>query len=170
MRPETDGNANTMTRIGVISDTHGYLNPKVFDVFAEVQYILHAGDVGDDRILDELETIAPTHAISGNVDGIPIARRPVRFSKDIAGVRVCMTHGHLLDSEDYNLSAYRMFETDKPRAIVHGHTHVAKNKVIADVLFLNPGAACKPRFKDIPSVAILEIETSGDIFVRFVEL
>lgn len=159
-----------MTRIGLISDTHGWLNPKVLDVFADVQYILHAGDVGDDRILDDLEAMAPTYAVSGNTDGIPIARRPLRFSRELGGVRICMTHGHLLDSDDYNLSAYRLFEEDKPRVIVHGHTHRAKNKLIADVLFVNPGPACRPRFNDTASVAVLEILVDRSIEVRFVDI
>lgn len=159
-----------MTRIGLISDTHGYLNPRIFDVFAGVQYILHAGDVGEDRVLDELETIAPTYAVSGNVDGIPIKRRPLRFARELGGIKICMTHGHLLDSDEYNLSSYRMFEDEKPRVIVHGHTHQAKNKEIAGVLFVNPGSAARPRMDDEPSVAILEIETDGSVVVKFIGL
>ena len=54
-------------RIGVLSDTHGYLNPKIFDLFADVDLILHAGDIGDDRVLTDLEQFAPTRAVSGNV-------------------------------------------------------------------------------------------------------
>ena len=157
-------------RIGVLSDTHGYLNPKIFDLFAEVNLILHAGDIGDDRVLTDLEQFAPTRAVTGNIDGSPTTRRPLRFSEDIAGVRVCMTHGHLLDGDDYNLSAYRLFEAEKPRVIIHGHTHKAKNELIAGVLFLNPGAAGKARFNDIASVCILDFQTDGEIVPRFIKL
>ena len=157
-----------MTRIGLISDTHGTLNPKVFDLFAQVEYILHAGDVGEDHILDMLESMAPTFAVSGNTDGIPIVRRPLRFSRDLGGVRICMTHGHLLDSDDYNLSAYLMFQEDKPRVIVLGHTHIPQSKLIADVLFVNPGSASRPRFEgEKPSVAILEIAVDGELTAKF---
>ena len=157
-------------RIGVLSDTHGYLNPKIFDLFADVDLILHAGDIGDDRVLTDLEQFAPTRAVTGNVDGSPTPRRPLRYCDDVACVRVCMTHGHLLDGDDYNLSAYRLFEAEKPQVIIHGHTHKAKNELIAGVLFLNPGAAGKPRFNDIASVCILDFHTDGEIVPRFVKL
>ncbi|PKO14522.1 hypothetical protein CVU37_14375 [candidate division BRC1 bacterium HGW-BRC1-1] len=160
-----------MTRIGLISDTHGYLNPKVLDLFAQVQYILHAGDVGEDHILDTLESMAPTFAVSGNTDGIPIVRRPLRFSGELGGVRICMTHGHLLDSGDSNLSAYLMFQEDKPGVIVQGHTHIPQNKLISDVLFVNPGSASRSRSgAENPSVAILEIAVDGELTVKFFPL
>ena len=62
-------------RIGVISDTHGLLRPEVFDVFARVDHILHAGDVGPEGILDELEAIAPVTAVYGNTDGWALRSR-----------------------------------------------------------------------------------------------
>ena len=62
-------------RIGVISDTHGLLRPEVFEVFDRVDYILHAGDVGPESILDELATIAPVTAVYGNTDGWALRRR-----------------------------------------------------------------------------------------------
>lgn len=157
-------------RIGLISDTHGYLNSKVFDVFAYVQYILHAGDVGDDRILDELQEVAPTFAVSGNVDGSPTKRRPLRFVQEFSGAVIAMTHGHLLDPSRYNESALELFAAEKPALIIHGHSHRAKNETLGDVIVVNPGAACKPRFKDISSVAVLEIELGGHLRVEFKEL
>jgi len=157
-------------RIGVISDTHGFLDGRVYNLFNDVQYILHAGDVGDDRILDELEMIAPTHAVSGNVDGSPTKRRPLKWSGEIAGVEICMTHGHLLDSSDYNRSALEFFKGESPHLIIHGHSHKGKNDKLDGIVFLNPGAACKPRFRDVASVAIVEVEPSGRFFVQFHEL
>jgi putative phosphoesterase len=157
-------------RIGLISDTHGFLHGKVFDLFADTQYILHAGDIGDDRILDELETIAPVFAVSGNVDGAPTTRRPLTYTGELAGVRIAMTHGHLLDPRDYNESATEMFRDYKPRIIIHGHSHRARNDMHEDINIINPGAACKPRFRDVPSVAILEIEPRGTWFVQFHEI
>lgn len=157
-------------RIGVISDTHGFLDSRVYHLFNDVQHILHAGDVGEDRILDELELIAPTNAVSGNVDGSPTKRRPLKYCATLFGVRICMTHGHLLDPGDYNRSALRLFADEEPQVIIHGHSHIGKNETQNGILFLNPGASCKPRFRDVASVAILEIEPGGRYFAQFHEL
>ena len=64
-----------MARIGVIADTHGLLRPEVFEVFREVDHILHAGDVGPASLLEELETIAPVTAVYGNTDGREVRGR-----------------------------------------------------------------------------------------------
>jgi len=157
-------------RIGLISDTHGYLNPRVYHHFEGVQRILHAGDVGSDTILLDLEEIAPVSAVSGNVDGPPTKRCPLKFCETIAGIRICMTHGHLLDPRDYNGSALRFFEGESPRIVIHGHSHKGKCETENGVTFINPGAACRPRFRDVASVAILEVEPRGTFFVRFIQL
>jgi uncharacterized protein len=157
-------------RIGLISDSHGYLPGKVFDVFADVQVILHAGDIVGDHILDELESIAPVYAVSGNMDGSPNKRRPQTFCGEFAGVKVCMTHGHLIDPGDYNASALQLFAGEAPRIIVHGHSHRAKHEKVGEVSIINPGAACKPRFRDVPSVAIIEIQPDGEIVCTFAKL
>lgn len=158
--------------IGVISDTHGYLNPRVFHLFAEVDHILHAGDVGDENILLELEQFAPLNAVSGNVDEPPTKRRPLRFTGTFQGVTISMTHGHHLDAGDYNASARKLFAADSPRIIIHGHSHIAKNDTMDDgVIILNPGAACRPRFRDVPSVSLIEIGPGPDqIVCRFEKL
>ena len=157
-------------KIGIISDTHGWLNPRVFHIFDGVQQIFHAGDAGADRVLDDLETIAPVTAVTGNVDGTPTPRRPLQWTGTIAGLSVAMTHGHLLDPGDYNASAVAMFGAVNPRIIIHGHSHIAKHETLGDIAIINPGAACRPRFRDVPSVAILEIEPSGTFVCRFVRL
>jgi putative phosphoesterase len=157
-------------RIGVISDTHGYLDGFVFHAFADVQQILHAGDVGEDRILDELEEIAPVIAVSGNVDFGVTPRRPHKWCGDLAGVRICMTHGHLLDARDYNKSALEFFAGENPQIIIHGHSHIARHDKYEGISFLNPGAACRPRFRDVPSVAIIEVRPDKSFEVTFTEI
>lgn len=157
-------------RIGVISDTHGYLDGFVFHAFDGVQQILHAGDVGEDRILDELEEIAPVHAVSGNVDYGPTPRRPMKWCGELGGIKICMTHGHLLDPSKYNRSAVDFFAGENPAIIIHGHSHVAKHEKEGDVSILNPGAACRPRFRDVPSLAIIETQPGGNFEITFVEI
>ena len=157
-------------RLGIISDTHGFLDSRVYHLFDGVTHILHAGDVGDDLILDELQEIAETIAVSGNVDGSPTARRLQKWSGTLFGLRICMTHGHLLDPRDYNGSALKLFKDENPQLIIHGHTHIGKNETRDGIVYLNPGAACKPRFRDVASVAIVEITPAGRFHVEFREL
>jgi uncharacterized protein len=157
-------------RIGLISDTHGYLHPRVFDLFAEVDHILHAGDVGDETVIYDLETIAPTNAVTGNVDGSPTVKRPLSFVGDFQGVRIAMTHGHMLDPYNYTESALKAFAKQKPRVIVYGHSHIASNAVLDGVQVINPGSAGRARFRAIPSVAILTIRGLDDTDLKFIEL
>lgn len=152
--------------IGLISDTHGYLNPRVFHIFADVDHILHAGDVGDENVLIELQTIAPVNAVAGNVDSYSV-KLPGTYCGDFGSLRICMTHGHRLDPANYNASAVEMFAKQKPQIIIHGHSHRAKNEVFGEVAIINPGAACKPRFRDMPSVAVLDIAPDGTWVCRF---
>lgn len=157
-------------RIGVLSDTHGYLDGYLFHAFDGVTHILHAGDVGEDRILDELEEIAPLNAVSGNVDFGVTKRRPLKWCGDLGGVKICMTHGHLLDQSRYNDSALEFFQGESPQIVIHGHSHVAKNETGGGVVFLNPGAAGKPRFRDVPSAAIIEVRPDKSFEITFVEI
>lgn len=163
-------------RIGVISDTHGQLDGRVFDRFAGVDLILHAGDLGDDRVLDDLEAIATVHAVSGNVDGTPVARRPLTWHGAPGGLTIAMTHGHLLPGRggdlDAGLRAAFAHLPAVPRLFVHGHTHKARFETVAGVSYLNPGAACRPRFgaTDAPGLAIVEIEPRGGFHVKFIGL
>ena len=86
-------------RIGVISDTHGLLRPEVFEVFAEVDQILHAGDIGPADLLIELEAIAPVTAVYGNTDGWDLkARLPQVAELELEGIRIVVTHGNQFGS------------------------------------------------------------------------
>ena len=88
-------------RVGVISDTHGHLNPKVFDLFENVERILHAGDVNTMDMIIELSAIAPVIAVHGNMDVHDVASRyPEDVRVQLAGNDVFMTHngGMLLRS------------------------------------------------------------------------
>ena len=81
-------------RIGVIADTHGLLRPEVFEVFREVDHILHGGDVGPPALLDELEAIAPVTAVYGNTDGSEVRRRLPQVARvELDGFTIVVTHG-----------------------------------------------------------------------------
>ena len=144
-------------RIGVISDTHGLLRPEVFDVFARVDHILHAGDVGPEGILDDLGTIAPVTAVYGNTDGWALRSRLPRVATiELDGFIIVVTHGDQLGSPTPETVQAQFPDAE---IIVFGHTHRPVLTLVDTVVtVMNPGGAGRRRF-DLPaSVGILELE------------
>jgi len=159
--------------IGVISDTHGYVNPRLYTVFDGVEHIIHAGDVGDDGVLNELESIAPTTAVSGNMDGMPTARRPYTRVVTLGDTKIAIYHGHRLDAFGGSIgeSLKKMFEKDNPDIIIHGHTHRAEHYRLDAVLVINPGTACRSGSKDgKATVALIQIDSPHKYSVKIVDL
>jgi uncharacterized protein len=149
-------------RVGVISDTHGLLRPEVVEMLEGVEYILHAGDVGDINILHRLAIVAPVTAIKGNIDiKGPCAELSATDLVEIGGKSIYMLHN--------------LFDLDiKPeaagiRVVVSGHTHKPYADEKNDVLYLNPGSIGPRRFRLPVSFAILHI-SEDDVRVEFVEL
>jgi putative phosphoesterase len=144
-------------RIGVIADTHGLLRPEVFEVFREVDHIVHGGDVGPPALLDELQVIAPVTAVYGNTDGPELRRRVPRVARlELDGFTIVVTHGDQFGSPtpDKLQAAFPDAEI-----IVYGHTHRPLLTLVDVVVtVMNPGGAGPRRF-DLPaSVGILELE------------
>ena len=140
-------------RVGLISDTHNMLRPQVFEVFKDVEVILHAGDVGEDDILDELESIAPVYAVRGNTDRIDNPRLPGSRELSISGVRIHVSHGHEVGARPITLMA-AYGEAD---VIIYGHTHRELITEDDGHLIVNPGAAGARRFDLMPCVAVMTI-------------
>ena len=143
--------------IGLISDTHGMVRASVHAALAGVELILHAGDVGGDEILDELELIAPVLAVYGNTDGPGNRRLAESVERTIGGVRVHVSHGHELGSP----TPAKLLERYTADVIVYGHTHKQLVVRAGGRLVVNPGAAGARRFKLEPSVARLTIADGG---------
>jgi putative phosphoesterase len=141
----------------VISDTHGLLRPEVFDVFAEVDHILHGGDVGPSSILDDLAANAPVTAVYGNTDGWEIRNRlPQVATIELDGFTIVVTHG-----DQFGSPTPERVQAEFPRAeiIVYGHTHRPLLTLVDVVVtVMNPGGAGPRRFSLPPSVGILELE------------
>jgi putative phosphoesterase len=152
-------------RIGLISDTHGLMRPEVHTALARVELILHAGDVGGDEILDELELIAPVLAVYGNTDALGQSRLAESIDRAYEGVRIHVSHGHEVGSP----TPTKLLERYSADVIVYGHTHRQLITRSGDRLVVNPGAAGARRFKLEPSVAILTIE-NGRADVELVTL
>ena len=155
-------------RIGVISDTHGYLDPVVLERFAGVAHIIHAGDIMDAAIFSALESVARVTAVAGNLDSGALAERlPREATGEIAGVRFVVSHKpkRLLKRLSMGRIAGR-----PPDLVVWGHTHVPSAAWIDGALYLNPGTASSPEEEDDgPTVAIVEVEPTG-LAVRFIPL
>lgn len=157
-----------MTRIGVISDTHGLLRPEAVEALAGSALILHAGDVGDPDILDRLAEIAPVHAVHGNTDwGALRSRLPATRVVELGKV------GGVRDGTDdaadgplaYMLHDLEDLDLDPAAAgcalVVTGHTHRPLVRVREGVTYLNPGSAGPRRF-DLPvTVAHVHLEGQG---------
>jgi uncharacterized protein len=141
-------------KIGLISDTHGQLRAKVLESFQGVDLILHAGDIGDLNVITELETLAPVHAVHGNTDDAQVAARyGESVELQVDGVRIAMTHGHLLGAPTAP-GLRRMFPTAD--VIIYGHTHRQRVDP-GKPLLINPGAAGPARFRLKPAVTLLEL-------------
>ena len=139
--------------IGLISDTHGLVRADVHTALAGVDFILHAGDVGGDDVLDELALIAPVRAVHGNTDHPGDPRLEASIELQIGGVTIHVSHGHELGSP----TPARLIERYAADVIVYGHTHRQLVTRAAGRLVVNPGAAGPCRFDILPSVARLTI-------------
>ena len=144
--------------VGVVSDTHSYLNPRVLELLQGVDHILHAGDIGDDVIIEELSRIAPITAVRGNNDKEgPTSLYPLEATEVLAGCQILLTHQVKLPKrpEDPVLKGYLEAGVE---VVVFGHSHIALQERRGTVLFFNPGAAGKRRFKVVPSIGFLTVE------------
>ncbi|HST05265.1 MAG TPA: metallophosphoesterase family protein [Chloroflexia bacterium] len=154
--------------IGVLSDTHGTLHPRVIELFlgAGVQRVLHAGDVGDFEIISLLSAHWLVTAVRGNIDTRgPVATLPRGVRLEMESAIVYMTH--IGGKPEVWLSGLM---PPLPRVAVCGHSHVALNQEYGGVLFLNPGAAgIHSRFGRAPTVSIMEI-TSEQVTAVIYEL
>jgi len=141
-------------KIGVISDTHGFLDPRVEKFFAGADHILHAGDIGDPTIELELKFIAPVTVALGNTDlGLPFKETEVVM---LAGNKFLIHHivNPLALSERMEIR----IRHERPDVVVFGHTHKKFSETMNGVLFFNPGYAGKPKLGAERSVAILHLD------------
>jgi putative phosphoesterase len=169
---ESDPQALRPCRIGVIGDTHGYLDPVVLDLFAQVDHVIHCGDIGDPEILAELAKIGPLTAVAGNLDQEAWADvLPSEVSARVAGIRFVV--GHKRKRLMKRFTAGKLSDGEPrtpPDLVVFGHEHQPAVFWVDATLFLNPGSATSPYEEDeVPTVAIVEIGASG-LSVQFVPL
>lgn len=142
-------------RIGVISDTHNFFDPNIPRLFAGVKHILHGGDVGMLKLVQELRRIAPVTAVLGNTDD-PGTRLRQTEVVELAG-RKFLVH-HIVNPHALTDSLQARIARERPDVVVFGHTHKPFCEVINGTLYFNPGYAGKSRFGQPRSVAILHCD------------
>lgn len=150
-------------KIGVISDTHGLLRPEVASAFANVEHILHLGDMGKISILRELEKIAPVTAIRGNVDSEGACAK-------LPETDVYLAEGHYI----YMLHDLKALHLDpaagKFSAVLFGHTHAPASYKKKGVLCFNPGSCGPRRFEQPITVGLLTMGADGELEAEVVPL
>jgi len=145
-------------KIGVISDTHNFLDPKIPELFQDVNHILHGGDIGLPWILAELELVAPVTAVAGNTDD-PGLRYAPRKTIELAGRKFLIQH--IVHPHDGEQRRQRQSAGQRLDAVIFGHSHKRFCETLDGVLYLNPGYAGRPKLGLERSVAILHCEENG---------
>lgn len=160
-------------KIGLISDTHGYFDPQIINYFQYCDEIWHAGDIGEGNIIAELQKIAPTMVVFGNID-TPVFQRI--FPEDVfferEGLEIFMSHigGK---PPHYNPRVRKLIKERKPDIFVCGHSHVLRVMTDHDhnkLLYLNPGAAGKQGFHQMRTLLRFEINNKKISKMEAIEL
>mgnify|MGYP000229596179 CR=1 FL=1 len=162
-----------MKRIGILSDTHGYLDPKIFDHFKDVDEIWHAGDVGDIHVIEQLRKFKPViRGVYGNIDDQSVRLEFPEFqSFTVENIKVLMTHIAGKPGK-YVERAHDAIKKEKPKLFICGHSHILKvqyDKKL-NILHLNPGAAGKYGFHTIRTMLRFELDKGEIKNLEIIEL
>ena len=148
--------------IGVISDTHGVVTKKALEALKGSQMIIHAGDVGDPKVIETLEQIAPVYAVRGNTDRGRWAQvLPMTQVVEVGDMHFFVIHDIGMLNLDPKAAGFN--------AVIYGHSHVPKEEWRDGVLYFNPGSAGPKRFRLPICLGRMKI-TDGDIDVELVNL
>lgn len=162
-----------MTLVGIISDTHGRLDPRAYGALADCDAVIHAGDIGDPAIIDDLETIAPVTAVLGNNDFDEYGSKVRWFANvKIDGVRFLVAHYPQDVKIGFSGSRALAPGDPLPDVCVHGHTHVPRIETGPDArpasLVICPGSAFRPRGGYPRCIAKVQVE-DGRVISAHVE-
>ncbi|MEQ8925444.1 MAG: metallophosphoesterase family protein [Fulvivirga sp.] len=159
-------------KIGLLSDTHGHLDDRVFHHFKDCDEIWHAGDIGTMEVLEKLEAFKPTKAVFGNIDGQKIRTSTAEdLWFDCEGMKIWITHigGY---PPKYNRRIKEILKTKTPDLFICGHSHILK--VIKDpnhnLLHMNPGAAGIQGFHKVKTLMRFDIEQKEIKNLQVIEL
>lgn len=153
-----------MKRIGLMSDTHGYVDPAIFKYFEAVDEIWHAGDVGSMEVIEKLEAFKPVRGVFGNIDDHEVRAAWPKFNRfECEGLDVLITH---IGGRPYKYSkdAYIEFQKKTPDVFVCGHSHILLVQFDKNInaMWLNPGACGYKGFHKVKTILRFEID-NGEI-------
>ncbi|MEO5978064.1 MAG: metallophosphoesterase family protein [Chryseolinea sp.] len=147
-------------KIGLLSDTHDFLDPKVFDHFRNCDEIWHAGDIGDLLLMQQLEAFKPSKAVFGNIDD---KRVQIKYPEDLffecEGLKILITH---IGGKPpiYNPRAKTLIMMHRPDIFICGHSHmllIKRDETQSKMLFINPGAAGNHGFHTMKTLVRFEL-------------
>ncbi len=140
-----------MKKVGIISDTHGLIRPEALNLLKGSDLIVHAGDIGSEKVLTALKKLAPVNAVQGNIDfGNWVAKLPKTEVVEIDQILIYVIH---------NLDELDLSPVDANiDVVVYGHSHKPLIEKREGVFFINPGSAGPRRFHLPISIALLDIE------------
>lgn len=161
-----------MKRIGILSDTHGWWDDRYIQYFKDCDEIWHAGDIGNEDLIDRLAAIAPIRAVYGNIDGGVLRRRfhdVITFT--VEGMKVMMTHIGGYPGR-YAPGIKAMLLAERPQLFVCGHSHILKiiNDKWLNILHINPGAAGRQGWQTVRTLVLLTIDNGTPTDCQVVEL
>ena len=149
-----------MVKIGLLSDTHSHLDPKIFEYFREVDEIWHAGDIGSIEVTDQLKKFKPLRAVFGNIDDHILRREFPEFNRfTIENVEVLMTHIGGKPGK-YAKPALDALHEKAPKLFICGHSHILLVKMDPkfNMLWMNPGACGIKGFHQVKTLLRFQIE------------
>lgn len=161
-----------MKKIGLLSDTHGYLPERIFEHFKDCDEIWHAGDIGTTEVIDKLEAFKPCRMVYGNIDGTSIRKRThesLVFTME--GLKVLMLHIGGYPGK-YHPDARILIEKEMPGLFICGHSHILKVQYDTryQLLHINPGAAGNHGWHKIITIVRFGIEKGKPVNMEVIEI
>jgi len=159
-------------KIGLLSDTHSHLDPKVLHHFKDCDEVWHAGDVGDPAVLDKLEAFKPTRGVYGNIDDTAVRKRlPLNEVFEVEGLKVLITHIGGYPGR-YTARVRKLIDETKPGLYICGHSHILK--VMMDkqrgCLHMNPGACGRHGFHKVRTLLRFDVRKGRVDNLEVIEL
>jgi putative phosphoesterase len=162
-----------MKNIGLISDTHGFLDPMVFHHFKEVDEIWHIGDIGNREVLDALSAFKCTRAVFGNIETQELRfELPEDLIFEIENLKVFITHIGSLPGK-YSSRIKKLIKINQPNLFICGHSHILriiKDPVHVGLVYINPGAAGKHGFHHVRTIMRMSLENGKITNLDVIEL
>lgn len=161
-----------MKKIGLLSDTHSTLDPKIFQYFAEVDEVWHAGDIGNWNVIEQLENFKPLRAVYGNIDSGKLRTEfPLDLRFDCEGMNVWITHIGGYPGR-YNKRVREIMATNPPDLFICGHSHILKVMPDKkhDLLHINPGACGIHGFHKVKTIIRFAIDQAKVQDLQVIEL